>query len=1221
MTDRRQRLVAAFTVAGALLILGPRAECSVPAQRNDGDSRAIATQARAVSESGDAVVTLINSERGDAAVPGEIVVKFRDVQDADEAIAKGRVSAARHARLERVMRRHGMRGGRRLFPHHRPHRRTRPGAHPRDYGLDRIVTVQVQGDTGQAIRDLRECPEVEYAHPNYLMTVQWEPNDPYFASSGAWTQSFPDLWGLHDIGAPTAWDVSRGAGVTVAVVDTGVDAAHPDLTDRVAINPGETGTDGNGNDKSTNGIDDDGNGYVDDWRGWDVINADADPFDDHGHGTHVSGTIAASADNAVGIVGVAPQATILPVKVLGAGGSGPTSVVAEGIVYAADMGAGVINLSLGASASTPPEAVQDAVGYAHEVMDVVVVAAAGNSNADVATFYPAALRGTIAVAAVDHDDNKASFSNYGDEIDVTAPGGGETEPAGAYQPERSILSLASSGVSDSMSGYGQLFVDPDHHYLRQAGTSMASPHVAGVAALVRAAHPDWTSEQVRGVIRFTAHDLDPAGWDNNSGYGRVDAAAAMGEPHALGPHLTGPLHSVPARIQTPITGAIDGDDLAEWTLDYGLGATPSGWIVIAQGTAAPATEVLGTLDPMSDGSNDGTHTVRLRAWDSQGRVWEDRMPLVIDSITITAPTARAIIRGGTQIQILGTVAPVNMSYYVVSITGARGGYQSNPAIELANGGTEVVVDGLLATWDTTGVAPDHYSLCVLGPFGSECVTFVVDPAFHTTWLATGVGSDALPSDVTMKLALLDNLTVTDVDSDGAADILLGYGNRIDAVNVDGAEVSGWPRTVDPENGGYFTQLGAATADVDGDGQVEILGSNTNGQLFAWHRNGEPVSGWPVQLNEHWAHRVDASDVTGDGKAEVLVYGGGSLRLLDGTGTSLPGWPAYLGLDQDSSPLAVGDVDGDGTPELVGVSRYAPYSVYVRHTNGSLLPGWPVELATDLEGTAGRPSPTLGDLDGDGAMEIVINTVDGVVHVLHGNGTPLPGWPSAPMPRDAWPSDAATRAEPPLLADIDGDGQLEVICGGDTRNTTPSGRPVANDLFAWKADGTLLPGWPVQYSDDTIPGNYISRTSFGFGQPIAVDVDADGQSEVVVSSDANYERPFAIHAYRADGTEVSGWPRPTLGIGSGPGSAAAVADLDGDGLLELAWLDDDDNILIYDLPTLASQPQQWPMFRHDEGRSGAIARPVVPVPTLTLGDGSVEEGDDGTTTLTFTVTRQ
>ncbi|MDY7090969.1 MAG: S8 family serine peptidase, partial [Actinomycetota bacterium] len=275
----------------------------------------------------------------------------------------------------------------------------------------------------------------------------------------------PAQWDLARVRADKAWPRSTGAGVTVAVIDSGVDSSHPDLAGHVL--PGGdfiTGTEG----------------------------AAVDP---HGHGTHVAGTIAALTGNGEGIAGMAPDAQILPVRVLDANGNGYMSDVANGIAYAADHGADVINLSV--SATSQVGAVTNAIAYARS-KGVVVVAAAGNARRTGSpTAFPAADPGVLAVAATASDDSVAGYSNRGGYVDVAAPG------------------------SDITSTY------PGNRYVRMNGTSMAAPHVSALAALLKGADRTLTPDQVEQAVTASAVDLGEPGRDLDFGAGRIDAPAAL----------------------------------------------------------------------------------------------------------------------------------------------------------------------------------------------------------------------------------------------------------------------------------------------------------------------------------------------------------------------------------------------------------------------------------------------------------------------------------------------------------------------------------------------------------------------------------------------------------------------------------------------------------------------------------------------------------------------
>ncbi|MBI4728864.1 MAG: S8 family serine peptidase [Acidobacteria bacterium] len=328
-------------------------------------------------------------------------------------------------------------------------------------------------------RALSRLPGVRYAEPDgpvrpFGQTVDW----------GAAAMRAPEAHASHG---------ATGAGVVVAVVDTGVDYTHEDLSANIWSNPGEV---------PGNGIDDDGNGYVDDVRGWDFVGSssssspeDNDPIDVLGHGTHVAGIVAAQ-DNSVGVVGVAPRATIMPVRVLDDFGSGFDSTIAKGIRYAAANGADVINLSLGGYERS--STMREAVSYA-ESLGVAVVAAAGNEFFYSIPSYPAGFPEVISVAASRRarPAEKTWWSNWGN-VDFLAPG-------------EEVLSTT-----------------PDDNYQRFSGTSMASPHVAGALALIKQVHPGFTPAQLEQALAATADDVSFPGKDDVAGSGFPNVEAATG---------------------------------------------------------------------------------------------------------------------------------------------------------------------------------------------------------------------------------------------------------------------------------------------------------------------------------------------------------------------------------------------------------------------------------------------------------------------------------------------------------------------------------------------------------------------------------------------------------------------------------------------------------------------------------------------------------------------
>ena len=339
-------------------------------------------------------------------------------------------------------------------------------------GLELLALPQGHS-VSDSVETLESSPDVAYAEPNFYRGSAVVPNDP----------SFADLWGLQnmgqlvhgtvglpdaDIDAPEAWDSTTGsAGVTIAVVDSGIDPNHPDLRDNIWTNPGETGAGREGN-----GRDDDGNGRVDDWRGWDWVDGDNSPADANGHGTHVAGTIAARGNDGVGIAGVAWRGKVMALRVLGAGGSGTVADVVSAYGYAAKQGAAVVNASLGGSGLSRAEG--DAIAAATNTLFVVAAGNGGDDGIgddnDVVPHYPCnhTAPNLVCVAATRREDLLAGFSNFGTtSVDLAAPG-------------TNILSA-----------------QPGGSYAFYSGTSMATPHVAGAAALVLAARPGDRPADVR----------------------------------------------------------------------------------------------------------------------------------------------------------------------------------------------------------------------------------------------------------------------------------------------------------------------------------------------------------------------------------------------------------------------------------------------------------------------------------------------------------------------------------------------------------------------------------------------------------------------------------------------------------------------------------------------------------------------------------------------------
>ena len=1172
------------------------------AERTQANQQTDQTRSNKTIVKNDGTVTTVSDDQAEAEfVPGEILVKFRDENDAVDA-GRGRNERGHlrmsNPRLNEIFGRFGIDDGRRPF------------ARTRARSLAKVVKLTTQtGNLKEALAALREQPEVEYAELNMIVHTQIAPNDPYYSSSGAWGQQFRDLWGLQSISAESAWDTSQGDGVVVAVVDTGLDYNHEDIAANVWLNDGEVGLDGNGNDKRSNGIDDDGNGLIDDWRGWDFVTIDGtpgdnDPMDNHGHGTHVSGTIAAIGNNTLGVIGVAPHAKIMAVKGLDSGGSGSTEDLSNGIIYAADKGASVINLSWGGFGPTS-QILIDAISYAHDVKGAVVVAAAGNSNADVGTqangFYPACIRDVITVAAVNHLDAKASFSNFGAKIDVTAPGGGDTDPTGLLiQPDRSILSLKSSQAGSVMTSSGQLIVGTK--YLRQSGTSMASPHVAGVAALIRAQHPEFSPEQVRQALRSSANDIGATGFDTQFGYGRLNASGSLTIATPLVAQLASPVGVLNGLSQVDVTGSVVGANLSSWRLEYGAGTAPLSWTVIRTSSTPINSGTLATWNLA--GILDGTYTLHLVAQAATGEIYQDRLTVVLDGLVITdpSPLTLSLTRGEAGVTIRGTVASANFARYTIAIVGMSTNLVIlNSAITLTNGGLQPVHDGVLGTWTTTGAPPDIYQITVTETFTnnawvSETTKISVDSTLRPGWpIDLGLRRNG-----PVSYGLINHVDAADIDGNGTKEIIIGYDKTVRVIDHTGAQLPGWPQTIDPQNSGTLIQISPTVADLDGDGSPEILAANDQSKLFIWSANGTLWPGWPKNIAGFFAN-IAIDDLTGDGQKEIIITNQGSVRVFDKNGVMLPGWPVFTGAS-NTAP-AIGDVDGDGQKEIVVATLTGPTNLYMIKANGVVMPGWPRAINPQLPSNIGANSyPTLGDLDGDGRMECVIGSANGFVYAFRADASYVPGWPQATKP---------VRVNTPVIGDIDGDGLPEVIAGNE--KILEFGE-YENYLFAWRADGTVLPNWPVKYDRP------ISHTYFGYGTPALADLDQDGRADIIVSSDTTSGSWSALNAYKFDGSKVPGFPKPTSYTGAFDTNTAAVVDLDGNGFMEMAWIDGNGLLYVWDLSAPSSAVTPWPMYMHDERHTGVSLRTGETIPpTVTITSPAAGSHLAGTVNVTAQAT--
>ena len=583
--------------------------------------------------------------------PPAVIVKLRAdgpaavSDDAESAFRAGRslaaASADRSDSLDALARRLSPRSVRALF--RRPDGRLRArGSLARGASrqaplpdLSPIYRIELPAgaDAAEAAALYRADPHVVWAQIEHVMRTDqsdFVANDPFLFSSGSWGQPYADLWGLAKIRAQEAWAYTRGEGAVIAVVDSGIDPSHPDIADNLWVNPGEDlDGDGRASDADRNGVDDDGNGFVDDLIGYDFLPpGDADPFDDAGHGTHVAGTAVAVGGNGTGILGVAPRAQLMALKGFTADGFGLDSALAQGIVYAAENGADVINNSWSCGTRCPTNPVIDEAVLLANALGTVVVTSAGNTGDDVLFQSPKNRRETIAVAASREDDSLAPFSSRGYLVDVAAPGAGRDDhpdsdrdsgdPVAALQRRGSAFQPGRSRRRHLRAPGRHLDVRAARGRRGRAGALPASgcdargdPRAAarhGARQRSARSRPGlWRRHRGRAGRRHAQRPARPRS-DRGAGRRRDPGSADR--------------HAGAARQR-------DGEDFASYALAYGHGLEPVAFLPIPAAGPGPVSDgLLGHWEVAA--LADGPYVLRLQVTSRSGERVEEFAPLSIE---------------------------------------------------------------------------------------------------------------------------------------------------------------------------------------------------------------------------------------------------------------------------------------------------------------------------------------------------------------------------------------------------------------------------------------------------------------------------------------------------------------------------------------------------------------------------------------------------------------
>lgn len=847
-----------------------------------------------------------------------------------------------------------------------------------DKDFERIVHLHYAGgvDAAALAPALQGSPGVTWAEVNHHR--QWDaiPNDPEFPQQHYLFNTNPQHL-RRDIHAPEAWDLERGSPrVIVGVIDSGIDFGHDEFDGRIWRNL---------DDVPGNGFDDDLNGFVDDFYGWDFSTGRNYPFDSFGHGTHVSGILGATANNAIGIAGIDSFCQIMPVKVGNIAGLFNDRAV-RGILYAIANGAKIVNNSWGGREYA--NILAELARYA-DSRGVLVIASAGNNNT-VLPHYPGALPEVVGVASVDSADRRSVWdepfaTNFGPWVDIAAPG-------------TAILSTW-----------------PGDGYRAMNGTSMAAPVVTGVASLLMARFPGICCQELKGRLLASTDPIDALNpqFVGELGTGRINALTALTT-------TPGPSLQIREFRIREVSGNLNGRIEPDETFDLQV-VLENSWrdardINLSLSIAHPEIAVVAGNWQIPDLPG----TSRIASPDGQFR-FATSAALPGDStatlrVTISAPLHR-LRRVQDHDLDLFPITP-DQPGWPVSLDG-------DPRAALAvadldgNGTQEVIAaghNGIVNVYEADGTVRTGWpQYAGQRSIGSPAVADLdgdglleigvgaLDDRVYI-WRADGTPLPGWPQ-MSGGHGAPTAITFTDVDGDGDREVIdTTWEGDVYVWHHDGTSLPGWPKAVDgsgfntsaavgpllgdgramivvaaksgtvyavdplgnalpgwPQVTGDQVLSAPAMADIDADGDLEIVLGCDDGRLYAWHHHGGAAAGWPVDLGSEITAAPAIADLTGSGTLEVAILDdSGTLHVLDAAGKPLPGFPLPTGLSVNGSVL-IGDVTGDGLPEIVFT---ADRFVAAVTPGGQLVDGWPVAAVNTLQGT-----PVLADLDGDGDVEV------------------------------------------------------------------------------------------------------------------------------------------------------------------------------------------------------------------------------------------------------------
>lgn len=818
--------------------------------------------------------------------------------------------------------------------------------------LERLLRTYVVTPASDSIlRMLYGLPMAEEIWPVARFSI----NQPRLTTDSLVDQQYA----LRILRAGQAWSFATGQGILVGVLDTGIDWAHPDLADNIWVNPKEdrnrngrfdpwpSTVDVGGVFGDLDGVDDDGNGWVDDVIGYDFVDQDIGnigdyrgrdpvPVDEHGHGTSVSGVIAAVAGNGLGIAGLAHESKVVTLRAFDATGNAEEDDVAIALLYAASMGIPIVNMSFGDGVDSPLLA--DAVTVAAE-RGCLLVASAGNTG-QVSRQFPAGYSAVMAVGATNEQDRRAPFSSTGGVVDIVAPG-------------QDILTTAVGG-----------------RYRSVNGTSFAAPYVAAAAALVWQQRPTLQSHEVRGILREASIDLGPRGFDAEFGNGRLDVVRALTFPAAASVVIASPTTGTEVDLRRTssieVAGTITSTQFSRWHVLVGRDGG-SQWDTVAEGREQVVDAPFANIDCTLLGA--GEYVIRVVVTQTTMRTIEQQVRFRVSSATLEVESIELLPAWHDDQRVLVVTSnasrPTRMR--VVAWDGVR--LREQDDMRHRSRLHSMAIEGL-----ATGVPIDieviHISDGGDTARRSARVTLPTDAMPRGTMVERG-GADVA------------GYVLNDVRP------LYGDGKPVVLMNDMSSGSFGVMKAVVPGQLAWQTRdslnaiwIPRGLGDIDDDGKTEVL-AHVVGRAMVFgqaEQHGSPFARvvWGDSTGD--VNGTALADITGDGIPEILClsrrgllaysYQGGQVRLIGVAENTTPPARGSAQNRVDEVSVAVGDFDGNGLIEVAFSDTDG--DLIISEWSGSAFTQKHVVLG---EGQGGSGYVHARDVDGDGRPEILHGVPD------------------------------------------------------------------------------------------------------------------------------------------------------------------------------------------------------------------------------------------------------